>query len=198
MRVIVFAGPNGSGKSTINQEFLNDPNSGFDGEYINADDIAKTLTHSHADAYARNVRAAEIAEERRNDALANGRTFAYETVMSTPEKVAILTQAKAKGYEVTLVFVTTEDARINVARVANRVAMNGHPVDPAAIVKRYESTMNLLPMAVEHADKAYIFDNSREALMLVATKDQRGLTVLNIPEPPQWLHERPGRAVGQT
>ena len=41
--MVVFAGPNGSGKSTINREFLNNPNSGFKGEYINADDIAKSL-----------------------------------------------------------------------------------------------------------------------------------------------------------
>ena len=98
MRVIVFAGPNGSGKSTINEAFLNDPRSRFTGEYINADDIAKTLTAQYPDYTARNIAAAEIAEARRKDAIAQGKPFAFETVMSTPEKIAILTQAKARGY----------------------------------------------------------------------------------------------------
>ncbi len=41
--MVVFAGPNGSGKSTINREFLSTAILYFKGEYINADDIAKTL-----------------------------------------------------------------------------------------------------------------------------------------------------------
>ena len=61
--VIVFAGPNGSGKSTTTARVLDDPELKFDGEYINADDIAKGLEGAIADPQARNLKAAQIAED---------------------------------------------------------------------------------------------------------------------------------------
>ena len=182
--MVVFAGPNGSGKSTINREFLSNPNTGFKGEYINADDIAKTLEKEIPDYQARNIKAAQIAEERRIDALHNGRSFAFETVMSTPEKVALLTQAKERGYSVSLVFVTLDSAEKNVARVANRVELGGHAVEPGAIRQRYERAMDLLPSAVEHADKAIVFDNSGSRPVRVVAKDGERLQVA--PNAPEW------------
>ena len=182
--MVVFAGPNGSGKSTINREFLNNPNTGFKGEYINADDIAKSLEKEIPEYQARNLRAAQIAEERRLDALHSGRSFAFETVMSTPEKVALLTQAKERGYSVSLVFVTLDSAEKNVARVANRVELGGHAVEPSAIRQRYERAMDLLPSAVEHADKAIVFDNSGSSPVRVVAKDGERLQVS--PNAPEW------------
>ena len=169
--VIIFAGPNGSGKSTITEAVVGDPEQ-FAGEYINADDIARSLQDQIPDYRERNLKAAQIAEERRLQALHDGRDFAFETVMSTPEKVALMTQAKTLGYRVSLFFVTTEDPEINVRRVAGRVADGGHAVEPDAIRRRYAATMELLPAAFEHADQATVIDNSESPgnLRIVATK----------------------------
>ncbi|WP_265285804.1 KfrB domain-containing protein [Verminephrobacter aporrectodeae] len=182
--VVMFAGPNGSGKSTVNQLILK----GFPGEYINADDIAKSLANEIPDDRTRNIKAAEIAEQRRENAIQEKRSFAFETVMSTPEKVAILTQAKAKGYDVTLAFVTTDDPEKNVDRVTNRVIKGGHAVDPDTIHRRYHSAMALLPCAVEHADIALIVDNSNDTPIRVARKDGQLFTVAE--NPPQWVADR--------
>jgi len=188
-RVIVFAGPNGSGKSTINQRVLKDPEMNFQGEYINADDIAKGLEAQIPDPLTRNIKAAELAEQRREAAIKDGRPFAFETVMSTPEKVGIMTQAKAKGYDVTLVFVTTSDPELNVARVANRVALKGHPVEPETVRRRYDSAMALLPCAVEHADAALVVDNSGTQPIDVALKADGQLQQLAT-NPPAWVAEK--------
>jgi hypothetical protein len=104
--------------------------------------------------------------------------------MSTPEKVALLTQAKERGYDVSLVFVTLDSAEKNVARVANRVALGGHAVEPSAIRQRYERAMDLLPSAVEHADKALVFDNSGSSPIRVMAKDGERLQVA--PNAPEW------------
>ncbi|PCE30052.1 zeta toxin family protein [Burkholderia ubonensis] len=167
--VIIFAGPNGSGKSTITKTLL-DNLEDFSGEYINADDIARNLASDIPDDRERNREAARIAEEQRLKALSEGRDFAFETVMSTPEKVALMTQAKAHGYQVSLVFVTTEDPEINVGRVADRVATGGHAVPPDTVRRRYVAAMDLLPAAFEHADHATVWDNSEDDARLVATK----------------------------
>lgn len=190
---MVFAGPNGSGKSSITREFLTNPANEFSGVYVNADDIAKGLERQILDTRARNIEAAQIAERQRLDLLKSGKSFAFETVMSTPEKVALLSQARALGYEVTLVFVTTSDPDINVGRVANRVAKGGHDVDTNSVHSRYESAMKLLPAAIEQADNVVVFDNSRdgEEATMVATKRDRGhLEIIKGPMTPEWALER--------
>ena len=189
--VIIAAGPNGSGKSTIvNQHFLENPASRFYGEYINADEIAKTLEAQISDYRERNIRAAGIAEQRRIEAIKEGRSFAFETVMSTPEKVALMTQAKANGYDVSLIFITTDDPEKNVLRVTNRVMLGGHHVQEDAIRKRYHSAMNLLACAIDHADYALIIDNSAEDPLNVAIKENRQLTLHNTEQTPQWVTEK--------
>ncbi|MBS1943303.1 MAG: zeta toxin family protein [Bacteroidetes bacterium] len=183
--MLVFAGPNGSGKSTINAQVLKDPELGFNGKYINADEIAKGLEAQIPDYRTRNIKAAGIAEAQRLEALQGGQSFAFESVMSTPEKVALLTQAREHGYQVALIFVTTDNPELNVARVSNRVSLGGHAVEPDSIRKRYAGAMQLLPSAVEHSDTAVVFDNSGVEPVRVVTKD--GPTIVIEPNAPQWV-----------
>lgn len=157
-RAIVFAGPNGSGKSTLIGGFQAAQK--LPDVYINADDIARTEFGDVSDLRERNLLAARTAETRRRSALADGASFAFETVMSTPGRVALLDEARALGYQVELAFVATRDPHINIARVAARVAQNGHDVDPQKIIERYQRTMALLPSALDLSDYAYVFDNS--------------------------------------
>lgn len=157
-RAIVFAGPNGSGKSTLIGGFQAAQK--LPDLYINADDIARTEFGNISDLRERNLQAARTAESRRRDALASGASFAFETVMSTPGRVALLDEARARGYQVELAFVATRDPHINIARVAARVAQNGHDVDPLKIIERYQRTLALLPSALDLSDYAYVFDNS--------------------------------------
>jgi predicted ABC-type ATPase len=83
--IIVFAGPNGSGKSTITKMAkIIEP-------YINADDIKRTN-------YCSDLEAAQLAEEMREQAIAEGRSFTFETVMSTDRNLKLLKKAKEKGH----------------------------------------------------------------------------------------------------
>jgi predicted ABC-type ATPase len=191
--VIVFAGPNGSGKSTINSDVLADPALGFDGVYINADDIAKTLPGDFDSPRDRNIAAAEKAEQLRLDCLGLGKSFAFETVMSTPEKVALMTQARARGFDVHLVFVTLESADLNIQRVANRVREGGHDVPADAIRSRYEAAMKLLPVAIEQATTVLVFDNSvngRGAMLVAHKMRDAELLLSDDASTPVWVFEK--------
>lgn len=182
-RLVIFAGPNGSGKSTIYPDYTDDP--AFPAIYINADDIARTLLDVYPDDYfARNKAAADEAERRRLEAIQEGRPYAFETVMSTPGKLALIEQAKRAGYHVLLVYVGTSDPAINQSRVAERVRKGGHDVEPAKISARYAGAMRLLPSAAELADIVHVFDNSGEVPELAATIEQGALT-LHAPIP--WV-----------
>lgn len=83
--IIVFAGPNGSGKSTITKMAkIIEP-------YINTDDIKKAK-------YCSDLEAAQIAEKMREKAIADKRSFTFETVLSTDRNLNLLKRAKEQGY----------------------------------------------------------------------------------------------------
>jgi predicted ABC-type ATPase len=87
-------------------------------------------------------------------------SFTFETVMSHPNKVALLAQAQQAGYRTYLYFIATADPEINISRVRNRVKLGGHSVPEDRIASRYHRSLDLLMDAIRHSNRAYVFDNS--------------------------------------
>ncbi|MGS0753670.1 zeta toxin family protein [Roseateles sp. GG27B] len=112
--------------------------------------------------------AAVLADAIRRQLLAQGSTFTFETVMSSPDKIAFMGEAQERGYRTYLYFVATDDPDINVARVKLRVSQGGHDVPQDRILARYTRSIGLLDDACAVANRAYVFDNSGEAHELLA------------------------------
>jgi predicted ABC-type ATPase len=151
----MIAGPNGAGKTTLTK-LLRQRGIDF-GEYINPDDIARELEGPYD---IRVAKAQIIADRRREECIVSEHSFSFETVMSHPSKVDVLIRAKSAGFHVRLFFVGTNNPRINIDRVAIRVAQGGHDVPKDRIVARWARTMELLHQAVAASDEAFVFDNS--------------------------------------
>lgn len=107
--------------------------------------------------------AAVLADAIRRQLLAQGSTFTFETVMSSPDKIDFMHEARARGYRTYLYFVATDDPAIKLARVALRVAQGGHDVPEDRVRQGYRRSIDLLDAACAAADRAYVFDNSGEA-----------------------------------
>jgi predicted ABC-type ATPase len=97
-----------------------------------------------SDAYV----AASIADYLREDWLAAGQSFSFETVMSHRSKIDFFARARAAGYRTYLYFIATEFADLNVSRVRNRAALGGHDVPPNKIMERYKRCLELVGEAV--------------------------------------------------
>jgi len=178
----MIAGPNGSGKTTLTDQLRAN---GVDfGRYINPDEIAKTLTGS----YGERVREAQaLADAQRLGCLETRQSFSFETVMSHVSKVETLRQARAAGFRVALYFVATESPSLNVARVAQRVALGGHDVPEDRIRERYVRTLGLLPQALAAADMAVLFDNTYGApAVLRPFCEKQGEKITLAPPMPDW------------
>lgn len=171
----VFAGPNGSGKSTLTKTLASQSRIGI---LVNADEIAARLASDSGlkmATEAMQFQAAIAAEEMRWSLLAQGVSFTTETVMSDRTRwFKLFKDARSRGFRMSLFFVTTADPQINVDRVAARVQLGGHSVDPVKIEARYRRTAEILPEALALFDHAWLFDNSYE-MELVLVKDTDGL-----------------------
>jgi predicted ABC-type ATPase len=118
-------------------------------------------------------------------------SFSFETVMSSPDKVALLERAQSLGYRTYLYYVATEDPDINVARVKARVNLGGHDVPTDKIISRYARSLDLVLDAVKHSNRAYLFDNSRQGtdrLWVAEVTDARVLEIKCDPMP-RWFQK---------
>ncbi|MEY4909874.1 MAG: hypothetical protein RL260_3592 [Pseudomonadota bacterium] len=112
--------------------------------------------------------ASVLADFIRQHLLASRTSFTFETVMSSADKVEFLRCAREGGFRTYLYFVATEDPEINISRVQHRVRTGGHPVPTDKIVSRYHRSLDLLPEALAHTSRAYVFDNSGHERVLIA------------------------------
>lgn len=104
----------------------------------------------------------------RQKLILSGQSFTFETVMSSPDKISLLANARNRGYRTYLYYVATEDPIINISRIRHRVKMGGHDVPTEKITSRYFRSLDLLAEAIKFTNRAYIFDNSGSSLLWLA------------------------------
>lgn len=118
-----------------------------------------------------------------------GKTFSFETVLSGSDKLRLLDQAVASGYRIYLYFICTEDAIINIGRIADRVEKQGHSVPDDLVVSRYSRTLENLTSVLQKVRRAYLFDNSGFAPELVAEKSEAGHLSFDFEHTPGWFRK---------
>jgi predicted ABC-type ATPase len=190
----MVAGPNGSGKTTLIRTLRASGELTLPALYINADD----LQHSRGiDAPA----AQKLVAAMRLEAIAQGRSLMYETVMSHPSKIAELQAAARTGYSTTIIFIATDNPQINIERVALRVADGGHDVPKDRIRARHRRSIALAPTALAFAAHGYIYDNTAWG----STGAQQLQAVLNGPalqptveHPARWVADLIEKCNGRT
>lgn len=153
----LLAGPNGAGKTTFYDRVLG-PATGL--PFINADRIAAERWPD--DPAAHGYEAAALAAERRREAIAEGRSFASETVFSHPSKLELLRSAGEAGYRRHL-YVILIPEELAVRRVEVRVETGGHGVPEEKVRARFHRLWQLLRQGIDLVEDARVLDNSRAA-----------------------------------
>lgn len=156
----VIAGPNGSGKTTTTEQLLANE-WGADSLYINPDNIAQEEYGDWNDADAV-LKAAKQATAMRYQCVEERRSFVFETVFSSDEKLNFLKMAHEAGFFIRFFFVCTDSPEINVARITKRYINGGHEVPISKVVSRYFKSLANAKQAIKFVDRAYIYDNSAE------------------------------------
>lgn len=87
----------------------------------------------------------------------------------------MMIDARARGFEVVLVYIGTENVETNLARIKNRVLTGGHDVPEEDVRRRYTRSFENLSTAIQRADHTILFDNSTdEGYRLVAVLGPSG------------------------
>lgn len=176
----IFGGPNGSGKSTAYDRFLH---AGFDsGEYLNPDEIAKSLNAGSTGGAAFDLRAGREVVQRTRSLIAEGRSMVRESTLTSREIVRSAERAKAVGYRLVMVFVAVSSTDMTQGRVALRVAKGGHDIPDEAQKRRFPRSFENAPKVAGLVDAAYFLDNAGLWHKLVATVRGGTITFLDAHE----------------
>ena len=151
----MIAGPNGAGKTTLYRTRIQPHTSA---PFINADIIQRDELHDPS--MAASYKAAELAEIRRRDHLARGKSFVSESTFSHPSKLQLIDDAKEAGFRVVIYHVNVRSPDLSVSRVEKRFAEGGHNVPESKVRERYARNPALIREAALRSDRAYVYDNS--------------------------------------
>lgn len=170
-RLWIVAGPNGCGKSTA---YGNGDVAGLDGSVwiINPDLLTARLRDAEAlkgdDA---NLIAVKRIEAWLDASIDVHQTIGVETVLSTGKYRRLVEKAKARDFEICLVYIFLRSAELQIERIKARVAKGGHRVPDDKVRSRRARSFAQLPWFFWQADRAWIFDNSESEPKLVAHKE---------------------------
>lgn len=123
----------------------------------------------------------------RNKLLEAQKTFTFETVMSSKDKVEFLSKAQKLGFKTYLYYVATESPSINLLRINHRVTTGGHDVPQAKVMDRYFKSLDLLLDAIKNSNRAFLFDNSGETKTWIAEITNGNEIEFQTDEIPIWV-----------
>lgn len=173
-KLYIISGCNGAGKTTasftILPEILNCK------EFVNADEIAKGLSPFQPEKVA--FEAGRIMLKRLDELLKDNVDFAFETTLASKTFAQFFKKAKAKNYEITLIFFWLNSVELAIERVKTRVEEGGHDIPTDIIIRRYNRGLkNFFSIYEEIVDNWMFIDNSGRPYAEIAKKDKQNLVV---------------------
>ncbi len=85
------------------------------------------------------------------------RSFAVEDIRVDTQ---LLDHAKAAGFSTKVLFISTEDANLNVGRVLVRMSRAGQAVPGSSVIDSYRESTKNLSKVPKHADELLVYDNT--------------------------------------
>lgn len=96
-------------------------------------------------------------KEQEQAVLNEGRSFAVKDIRVD---IQLLHEAKAAGYTTKVLFISTEDANLNVGRILVRMSRGGKSEAVSSVIDSYRESAKNLPEVRKHADEFILYDNT--------------------------------------
>jgi predicted ABC-type ATPase len=100
---------------------------------------------------------------------------AVETVLSTGKYLPVMRAARARGFEVVLIYIALPSGEYSIQRVRARVEAGGHGVPEARIRNRWPRTLDNFVLFIDEADTVFLFSNAGTEPLLVGERKTGGL-----------------------
>ena len=129
--VIIIAGGNGVGKTTFARAFLQE----YDYEFLNADEIARSLSAENPGA--EKISAGKLFFQELNEAVAQNKFLLIESTLSGRYLRKLFETWQKQDYKIIIVFLFAASPEILIERIAERVSKGGHFVPDEDVRRRF-------------------------------------------------------------
>lgn len=175
-KLYIISGCNGAGKTTASYTIL--PEILNCDEFVNADEIARGLSPFNPESTS--IQAGRLMLNRIKNLLAKGRSFAFETTLSTRSYAKFIGEAKFNGYSVTLLFLWLNSEDLAVKRVQIRVKEGGHNIPEKVIRRRYQNGLsNFYKLYKPIVHDWMVINNSGDTYEIIAQGTEFEEEILN-------------------
>lgn len=174
----IIAGPNGSGKSSL---YNRTDIEGWGGSVwiINPDLLTATIVEREGLGLREANLAAVLRIQAWLDTSINAyQTIGVETVLSSDKYQATVQSAKARGFEVRMIYVVLTSAELQLERIKERVSIGGHDVPEDKVRARRLRSFEQLAWFARNVDQLLMFDNSIGEPDLIGIKTGDGIAML--------------------
>lgn len=158
--IVIVAGVNGCGMSTFAATAAG--KSALLGQTaINPDDLtrAATVEFPHFGGAGANLVGVERAEKAVWRAIAEGKSAAIETVLSSSKFLPVVAAAKKRRYRTRLIFIGLPTVALALEHIQSRVAQGGHDVPEDRVRDRWDRAHDNLVVFTRAVDDVLIFSN---------------------------------------
>jgi predicted ABC-type ATPase len=158
--IYVITGANGAGKSDV----IGSAPEAQGIRFFNPDRVVRGLLPRNPSLSREQLNSEVwyIGKARLEQAIAERRTYAFETTLGGKTIAVLLEKALDAGLAVRVWFTGLASPELHIARVGARVARGGHPVQEALIRQRYDSSRENLIRLLPKLTELKVFDNSAE------------------------------------
>ncbi len=189
----ILGGCNGAGKTTLARELL--PRLGLM-RFLNADEMARGL--SPLDPSLSAFRAGRLLLQEARSLIEAKASFAIESTLSGKIYVALIREAKARGYRILLHYIVIGSSTQAIARVALRVKLGGHDVPDEDVCRRFDrSRRHFLNDYLPLADEWGLWDNRAPPAVKIASSQTHTLDQLQAMLDSPSLQETPPREMSE-
>lgn len=170
--LIIIAGPNGAGKTTFAREYLSAEERHF--EFVNADEIARTLSSLTGVGDAPDIQAGRLMLARIDELVEQGTNFAIETTLASLTYARKIPRWRTLGYEVSLIYLRLGSVEESVARVRKRVEAGGHGIPENAIRRRFGRSAGYFETIYKPlVDSWYLWDSREGGFVMTDSREGR-------------------------
>lgn len=172
--IYIIAGPNGAGKTTFANAFV--PATPTIQQFVNADLIAYGLSPFAPEKEA--VQAGKLMLKQIDKLVSIGENFCIETTLAGRSYARHISQWQARGYVVSLLFLSLTSVEIAIARVRERVKQGGHHIPETVIRRRFTSGLfNFKNIYKQLVDNWILYDNSQRKPVILDAGENHAATV---------------------
>ena len=169
-RLIVIGGANGAGKTTLTHRLAKRFGEHF-GLLLDTDALARAFAPDDPRRAA--IQAARASLVTLSRVLVSRERVVVETTLSDHRRhLELIQRAKSQGYKAWLYYVGLENAAPHLARVQQRVALGGHDVPVADVLRRFTRSRANLLETMRAVDRTMMYDNSGRTLRLNASMER--------------------------